>query len=152
TQNSSHIPHDENSFSTPPPPPKLTPPKKPKRNKKRLIIGISAGLVLLMGGSGAAIALSSNAEKISEYEKTHEELATIQEEAVEILEAAHPLEPESQEELEQLLATASARLDEDAPGIMSFSIDDRTRTLTRSKNSLGDLTGLFEQAIQDREA
>ena len=151
TPNSSHHTFEEHANIPPPPPPPVPPVSKTvKRNKKRLILGISVGIILAIGVSGFTLAYSSNTEKIAEYEEAYSALAEYHEVSLETLESAGSLEPATQEAVEEHLTAVHALLNADSPGVMSFSISDRTSELTDGKRALQTPATDLETGIKRR--
>ncbi|GAA4105913.1 hypothetical protein GCM10022249_01020 [Enteractinococcus coprophilus] len=68
------------------------------------------------------------------------------------MEDAGELEPALQEELDAHMREASALMNADAPGVMSFSIEDRTEELRESDEALRAPTEALLDAIGDRDA
>lgn len=153
----SHTPSDpfeEYSTKRVPPPPTPTAQKSKKKPKlsKKFLWTLGGLAVVGAGVTVTTVAYANNTEKLTEYEAAHDALQEDHETATEVLEAAGSLEPESQEGLSSDLSSLSRVLGADAPGVMSFQIQERTDELLEGSERLDASIAVLEEAIEQRDA
>lgn len=127
-----------------------------KRNHKssrrrRLIIGGVSLVVALALVTGVFVTLiSANRDHLADFESAREDLAAAQTSATELLDEAGSLEPDITADLQGQLDRIEEVLAEDPPGLLSFSIEDRTESHVDSMEGLDDPSAMLEEAIDHR--
>ncbi|TLP71958.1 hypothetical protein [Nesterenkonia sphaerica] len=125
---------------------------KPGGRRRRLIItAFALGIILVLGiGTGLVALAASNSEKLKNFKNARADLVAVHTSAAELLQEADTLEPETLTDLESHLENVEELLAEDAPGSISFGVEDRIAAISESIGGVDEITSSLHTALEHR--